>query len=73
MAVIKAVSQISYGSGDHLLVKDSQNRIYVTGNNLRGALCTGDDKPLHIPKQINSKYFAIWGDIKLSQAKSARK
>ena len=71
----KDIQQISYGSsGSCFLAKDSQNNIFVTGYNGYGQLGTGDDKPVIIPKEINSKYFSIWGDEVLkSKAKSARK
>ena len=69
------IQQISIGShGIHFLAKNSQNQIFVMGNNGRGQLGTGDRKPVLIPKEINSQYFPIWGECqKNSRAKSARK
>ena len=68
------IRQISYGSiGFHFLAKNSQNQIFVTGNNRYGQLGTGDTQPVLIPKEINSKYSTIWRDEFSSRAKSARK
>ena len=61
-------------SGSHFLVKDSQNKIFVMGNNDYGQLGTGDTQSVLIPKEINPQYSTIWGDEVLhSRAKSARK
>ena len=69
------IQQISYGSsGTHFIVKNSQNQIFVTGNNNHGQLGTGDKISVSIPKEINSQYSTIWGDVvHNSSAKSARK
>ena len=71
---LKNIQQISYGCcGRHFLAKNSQNQIFVTGNNSHGQLGTGDRKSVSIPKEINSQYSTIWGDEFHSRAKSARK
>ena len=68
------IQQISYGStGFHFLAKNSQNQIFVTGNNEHGQLGTGDRKSISIPKEINSQYSAIWREEICSRVKSARK
>ena len=75
---LKDIQQISYGScGFHFFAKNSQNQIFVTGNNDYGQLGTGDTQSLSIPKEIhsqqihtqslsilkelNAQYFSIWG------------
>ena len=71
---LKDIRQISYGCcGHHLIAKNSQNQIFVTGNNNRGQLGTGDTQSLSIPKEINSQYSTIWRDEFYTRAKSARK
>ena len=71
---LKDIQQISYGfCGLHFIAKNSQNQIFVTGNNTHGQLGTGDTQSLSIPKEINSKYSTIWRDELFSRAKSARK
>ena len=81
---LKDIQQISYGStAAHFLVKNSQNQIFVTGENDYGQLGTGDtqrsvsflvDKEsVSIPKEINSQYSTIWRDEFYTRAKSARK
>ena len=71
---LKDIQQISYGScGEHFIAKNSQNQIFVTGNNNRGQLGTGDTKSLSTPKEINSQYSTIWRDEFHTRAKSARK
>ena len=71
---LKCIQQISYGSsGFHFLAKNSQNQIFVTGNNVLGQLGTGDTQSLSIFKEINSQYSSIWKDEHNSRAKSARK
>ena len=71
---LKDIQQISYGSsGNHFLVKNSQNQIFVTGRNDFGQLGTGYTQSVSIPKQINSKYSTIWREVLNSRAKSARK
>ena len=70
---LKDIQQISHGYGQHFLVKNSQNQIFAAGYNNRGQLGTGDTQSLSIPKEINSQYSTIWGDILYSRAKSARK
>ena len=72
---LKDIQQISYGScGCHFFAKNSENQIFATGYNDYGQLGTGDLQSVLIPKEINSQYSAIWGDVVLnSRAKSARK
>ena len=71
---LKNIQQISYSScGGHFFAKNSQNQIFVTGNNNHGQLGTGDTQSLSIPKEINSQYSTIWRDKFYSRAKSARK
>ena len=71
---LKDIQQISYGScGLHFIAKNSQNQIFVAGNNDYGQLGTGDNQSVSIPKEINSQYSAIWRDEFRSRAKSARK
>ena len=54
---IKDIQQISFGStGSHFLAKNSQNQIFVLGNNSFGQLGTGDAKSVSILKEINSQY-----------------
>ena len=70
---LKDIQQISYGSrGFHFLAKNSQNQIFVTGNNEYGQLGTGDTQLVKTPKEINSQYSTIWRDEFHSRAKSAR-
>ena len=74
ISTLKDIQQISYGSsGLHFIAKNSQNQIFVTGNNLQGQLGTGDQRSLSTPKEINSQYSNIWRDELYSRAKSARK
>ena len=71
---LKNIQQISHGScGDHFLAKNSQKQIFVTGNNYKGQLGTGDTQNALIPKETNSQYSTIWRDERNSRAKSARK
>ena len=71
---LKYIQQISYGCcGSHFFAKNSQNQIFVTGQNFSGQLGTGDTQSLSIPKEINSQYSTIWRDEFRSRAKSARK
>ena len=71
---LKDIQQISYGScGLHFFAKNSQNQIFVTGNNNHGQLGTGDTQSLSIPKEMNLQYSTIWRDEFYSRAKSARK
>ena len=71
------ITQISTGTysdaGNHVFVKDSQNKIFVIGINDKGQLGTGNNLSNIIPEEINSDYFSIWGDFFTSRAKSARK
>ena len=49
-------------SGYHFLAKDSQNKIFVMGNNPAGQLGTGNNQSLSRPQEIHSRYFPIWGE-----------
>ena len=74
ISTLKDIQHISYGPcGSHFIAKNSQNQIFIAGNNGYGQLGTGDTQSLSIPKEIKSKYSTIWGDIFHSRAKSARK
>ena len=71
---LKDIQQISHGcSGDHFFAKNSQNQIFVTGNNDCGQLGTGDTRSVLILKEINPQYSSIWRDEFHSRVKSARK
>ena len=82
---LKNIQQISYGPcGLHFIAKNSQNQIFVSGNNDWGQLGTGDNRSVSIPKEINSEYSTIWKEINseystiwrdefYTRAKSARK
>ena len=70
----KDIRQISYGgTGNHFIVKNSQNKIFVTGNNAFGQLGTGYTQSVSALKEINSQYSTIWRDELHTRAKSARK
>ena len=74
---LKEIQQMSYGScGNHFLIKDSQNTIFVIGSNSNGQL--GIEKSqlnIYKPKEMSSQYFTIWGEsINVNnRTKSARK
>ena len=71
---LKGIQQISRGcSGGHFIAKNSQNQIFVSGNNNCGQLGTGDTQSISIPREINSQYSTIWRDEFYTRAKSARK
>ena len=71
---LKYIQQISYGCcGFHFFAKNSQNQIFATGYNTHGQLGTGGTQSVSIPKEINSQYSTIWGDVLYIRAKSARK
>ena len=71
---LRDIQQISHGCrGNYFFAKNSQNQIFVTGNNDCGQLGTGDTQSVSIPKELNSQYSAIWRDELYSRAKSARK
>ena len=73
---LRNILQISPGSlGSHFLAKDSQNKIFVMGNNNSGQLGTGTSKNYFpIPIEMNSQYFPIWSETQIvCRAKSARK
>ena len=73
---IKNVEQISCGASSwHFLFKDSENKIFLVGDNYYGQLSYSRvhcDRSA-IPKEINPKYSTIWGGKCNSKAKSARK
>ena len=76
ISTLKNIQQISYGScGLHFLAKNSQNQIFILGNNNFGQLGTGYTQPISILTEINSQYSSIWGESRTvnSRAKSARK
>ena len=61
---LKDIQQVSYGScGEHFFAKNTQNQIFVIGKNIYGQLGTGSNQSISIPKEINSQYSTIWGDI----------
>ena len=65
------ITQISVGScSQHVLVKDSQNSVFVMGNNGRGQLGKNCSLEILSPQEMNS---SKWGNIKNCAAKSARK
>ena len=72
---LKDIQQISYGCcGYHFFAKNSQNQIFVTGNNDYGQLGPEyTDESVLIPTEINSQYSTIWRDEFHTRAKSARK
>ena len=71
---LRDIQQISHGCcGRHFFAKNSQNQIFVTGNNDCGQLGTGDTQSVSIPIEINSQYSYFWGDVFHTRAKSARK
>ena len=77
---LKHIQQISYGSCayGHFLAKDDENKIFVSGYNgykqLGRVNTTATTAPSSIPQEMDSKYFTIWGDIRIqSRIKSARK
>ena len=58
--------------GNHLLAKDSQNKVFVLGDNLYGELGTGNKKPCFPAREMN--FSNIWGTFQTtSKVKSARK
>ena len=74
VTTLQDIQQISHGScGYHFFVKNSENQIFVTGNNPYGQLGIGDVESIFIPKEINSQYSTIWRDEFRTRAKSARK
>ena len=70
---LRDITQLSYGCcGQHFLAKNSQNTIFVLGSNDYGQL--GIVKKDSHPREMDSKYFSIWGDsYHFNKAKSARK
>ena len=71
---ISEIVEISSGScGYHFLAKNSQNEIFVVGNNQYGQLGNDTKTSLSIPEMMKAEYFTIWGNSLKSRAKSARK
>ena len=57
---LKDIQQIAYGgNGLHFMAKNSQNQIFVTGDNAFGQLGTGDTQSVLIFKELNSQYSTI--------------
>ena len=74
ISTLKDIQQISYGScGNHFLAKNSQNQIFASGGNGCGQLGTEYTESVLIPKEIDSRYSNIWGEVFHIRAKSARK
>ena len=74
ISTFRNIVQLSTGSyGYHVLAKNSENEIFVLGDNKHGQLGTETGKSIHIPVQLHPKYFTIWGNSSKSRAKSARK
>ena len=70
---VKDIQQISHGCcGSHYIVKNSQNQIFVTGDNYYGQLA-GTHQSYSIPTEMDSQYSTIWRDEFRNRAKSARK
>ena len=68
------IQQISNGCcGFHFLAKNTQNKIFATGNNDYGQLGKGDTTSVEYFEEINSEYSTIWRDEIYTRAKSARK
>ena len=65
--------QLGHGDKTNNYAKNSQNQIFVTGNNQYVQLVTGDTESVSILKEINSQYSTIWRDEFCSRAKSAIK
>ena len=71
---LKDIQQISYGCyGSTVLIKDSQNRIFITGNKDFGYLGMENTETLSTFTEINSQYSTIWRDEIKRRGKSARK
>ena len=72
---LKDIQQVSFGTnGNHFLAKDSQNTIFVAGNNYFGQLGRDSLEPILNPEKMESQYCTIWGiNIRQSRSKSARK
>ena len=69
---IESVTQIASGCcGNHILIQNRDNKIFVGGNNHFGQLGTGETLTTNpIFKEMNSHYFAIGGN---TQAKGNKK
>ena len=71
---LKNIHQISNGStGSHFFAKDSKSTIFVMGPNYSGQLGIENLDFTLIPKEIDTKFFSIWGSSFNSTSKSARK
>ena len=75
LTCIKQISSGTYSDcGNHCLVKNFQNQIFVMGKNNVGQLTCPKSTKICVPKEIDSKYFSMWGSgPQRSNAKSARK
>ena len=63
---LKNIQLISYGSCSyHFLAKDSQNKIFATGNNGNGQLGINSNQACSTPTEMNSQYFGIWESHKI--------
>ena len=70
------IQQVAKGCcGNHCLVNDSQNNIFVMGNNNSSQLGRNGRCSVLYPRKMDPKYLNIWGEPKIfnSKAKSARK
>ena len=71
---LKDIQQVSYGCcGDHFIAKNSQNQIFVSGDNYYGQLGTGTHQSFLIPREMDPQYSTIWRTEFQNRAKSARK
>ena len=74
ISTIGDIVQLATGNyGYHVLAKNSQNEIFVVGDNNHGQLGIGNTKSIHTPVKLKPKYWTIWGNSGKSRAKSARK
>ena len=71
---LKGIEQISYGPcGYHFLAKDSESTIFLMGSNYSGQLGIENTESFLNPEKMAPEYFAIWGEVIKTKAKSARK
>ena len=73
---VVGVSQVASGCcGNHFLIKNFDNQIFVGGNNFSGQLGTGETLSQPKYREMNSCYSSIWGNTQSNRnrAKSARK
>lgn len=69
---LENILQISSGHGEHLLMLNSQNTIFVTGRNDKGQLGFKESHSIFKTIEIKPKYCNMWG-YQVNRAKSARK